>query len=217
MGNPLWGLATDVKLTVKHLVETPSDSRLTKQMKRVLLSDLQSRYTDLSVGEILHKACFLDPRFKSLSFLSEETKQSVMLAIKEEAIVIANLAATEEVRNESGSEEPAPKKKSKFMSLLGDVWEPEVRANPEKRAKKEANKYLCIDSDPEQKPLLWWKQYSSQFPVLSKLALKYLCIPATSVSNERAFSAAGHVIKSKRSCLLPEHANMLVFLAQNLK
>ena len=47
------------KLTVKHLVETPSDSRLTKQMKRVLLTDLQSRYTDLSVGKILHKACFL--------------------------------------------------------------------------------------------------------------------------------------------------------------
>ena len=119
------------KLTVKHLVETLSDSRLIKQMKRVLLTDLQSRYTDLSVGEILHKACFLVPRFKSLSFLSEETKQSVMLAIEEEAIVIANLAATEEERNESGSEEPAPKKeKSKFMSLLEDVWEPEVRAIP---------------------------------------------------------------------------------------
>ena len=34
--------------------------------------------------------------------------------------------------------EPAPKrKKGKFMSLLDDVWEPEVRANPEERAKKE--------------------------------------------------------------------------------
>ena len=56
-----------------------------------------------------------------------------------EAIVIANLASTEEERNESGSEEPAPKKKkkSKFMSLLEDVWEPEARANPEEHAKKE--------------------------------------------------------------------------------
>ena len=77
-------------------------------MKRVLLTDLQSRYTDLSVGEILHKACFLHPRFKSFSFLSEETEQSVMLAIKEEVIVIGNLAATEEERNESESEKPAP-------------------------------------------------------------------------------------------------------------
>jgi len=63
-------------------------------MKRVLFTDLQSRYTDLSVGEILHKACFLDPRFNCLSFLSEETKQSVMVAIEEEATIIANLTAT---------------------------------------------------------------------------------------------------------------------------
>ena len=103
------------------------------------------------------------------------------------------------------------------MSLLEDVWEPEVRANPEERAKREVKKYICIDIDPDQKPLLWWKQYSSQLPVLSKLAHKYLCIPATLVSSERAFSAAGHVINSKRSCLLPEHANMPVFLVQNLK
>jgi len=56
-----------------------------------------------------------------------------MLTIEAEAIVIANLATTEEERN---GEQPAPKK-SKFMSLLEDVWEPEVRANPEERAKKE--------------------------------------------------------------------------------
>ena len=47
-------------------------------------------------------------------------------------------------------QEPARKrKKSKFMSLLEDVWEPEVRANPEEHSKKEIKKYLCIDSDPE--------------------------------------------------------------------
>ena len=28
---------------------------------------------------------------------------------------------------------PAPKKKSKFMSLLEDVWEPEVRENVPRR------------------------------------------------------------------------------------
>jgi len=56
--------------------------------------------------------------------------------------------------------------------------------------------YICVDIVPDQKPLLWWKQYSSQLPVLSKLAHKYLCIPATSVSSERALSVAGHVINS---------------------
>ena len=104
------------------------------------------------------------------------------------------------------------------MSLLQDVWEP-CDVNPQEAASKEVGKYLYIDSSLEtldQKPLLWWKQYSLQFPYLSKLAKKYLCIPATSVSSKRAFSTAGHVINSKRSCLLPEHANMLIFLAHNL-
>jgi len=41
----------------------------------------------------------LDPRFKLLSFLSEKN-QSVVLAIEEEATVIANLAAAEDKRNE---------------------------------------------------------------------------------------------------------------------
>ena len=49
----------------------------------------------------------------------------------------SNLAATEEERNESELEEPVPKEKSKFLSLLEDVWEPEVRANPDECAKKE--------------------------------------------------------------------------------
>ena len=61
------------------------------------------------------------------------------------------------------------------MSLLQDVWEP-CDVNPQEAASKEVGKYLCIDSSLEtldQKPLLWWKQYSLQFPYLSKLAKKY--------------------------------------------
>jgi len=60
------------------------------------------------------------------------------------ATVIANLAAAKDERNGSSETEgPVPKKKkqSKFMSLLEDVWEPEVRANPEERAKREVKKY----------------------------------------------------------------------------
>jgi len=50
------------------------------------------------------------------------------------------------------------------------AWGPEVRANPKEHAKREVKKYIWIDSDPDQKPLLWWKQCSSRLPVVSKLA-----------------------------------------------
>ena len=65
-------------------------------MKRVLWTDFQSRYTDLSVAKNFTECLLLDPRFKYFSFLSEETKQSVTLAIKEKVTVFASLAATEE-------------------------------------------------------------------------------------------------------------------------
>ena len=46
---------------------------------------------------------------------------------------------------------------------------------------------------------------------------EYLAIPATSVPAELAFSVAGHIVNQKRSCLLAENVNKLVFLAENLK
>jgi len=69
----------------------------------------------------------------------------------------------------------------------------------------------------EDCPLLWWKKNAFRYPLLSKMAQRYLCIPATSVPSERVFSAAGHIVNQKRACLFPENVRMLVFLAENLR
>ena len=55
-----------------------------------------------------------------------------------------------------------------------------------------------------------------RYPNLCKLALHYLAILATSVPSEWVFSISGHIIRAKRACLLPEHVQMFVFLAENL-
>ena len=83
-------------------------------------------------------------------------------------------------------------------------------------AAKEIQRYLCIDSTSECKPLEWWKVYQSQLPHIASLARKYLCIPSKSVPSERAFSCTGNIVNVKRSCLLPENVNKLTFLANNL-
>ncbi len=62
------------KLIEKQLTEDSSDSRLKKNLKRVIITDLKTRYQNPSVSEILNKACFLDPQFKSLSFFSESER-----------------------------------------------------------------------------------------------------------------------------------------------
>jgi hypothetical protein len=38
-------------------------------------------------------------------------------------------------------------------------------------------------------PMAWWLEHSKHFPVLGKLAKKYLCITATSVPSERIFES----------------------------
>ena len=62
------------KLLNKYLEITPEDSRIKKEIKKAVKTDLENRYNDPQVEELLNKACFLDPRFKSLSFLTEEEK-----------------------------------------------------------------------------------------------------------------------------------------------
>ena len=47
-------------------------------------------------------------------------------------------------------------------------------------------------------PLLFWKINENRFKELSKLAKKYLGVPASSASVERMFSIAGHVFHTQR-------------------
>jgi hypothetical protein len=87
------------------------------------------------------------------------------------------------------------------------------------RARAELTMYKAEPSLPLQRedrsynnPLEWWRLKAQQFPLLSELAIRYLCIPATSAPSERVFSSAGLTIAKERSRLDPSTANELVFL-----
>ena len=71
-----------VKLLSVYLIEKPSDSSFIKQIKQVVKSDLEDRYSDSHLMMLLNKACFLDPRFKSLSFLSEKIEKMLFVLLK---------------------------------------------------------------------------------------------------------------------------------------
>lgn len=68
--------------------------------------------------------------------------------------------------------------------------------------------------DGERDPLGWRKLHKINFPILSKLACKYVCVPATSSPSERLFSASSNIVTCQRACLKPAMADMLVFLAK---
>ena len=61
-------------------------------------------------------------------------------------------------------------------------------------------------------PLEWWRKKQLDFPSLTTLARKYLCIPATSAPVERVFSSGSNIITKRRSCLDVDRASDLIFL-----
>ena len=101
--------------------------------------------------------------------------------------------------------------------LLGNVADDNQPIETQMTTKDELEYFMKEpDLDPDSNPLEWWRKNCERFPALSLYANKLLCVPATSVSSERIFSVAGNIVTKKRSNLLPENVDMLVFLHKNL-
>ena len=64
-------------------------------------------------------------------------------------------------------------------------------------------------------PLEWWETNWGKFPLISKVARKFLCSPVTSASSEHVFSVAGRVIEKRRNRLTGTNAENLIFLHEN--
>jgi hypothetical protein len=59
--------------------------------------------------------------------------------------------------------------------------------------------------------LEWWHSKEQDFPLLSKVAKKYLCIQVSSTSSERVFSTGGNTVTAKRTKLDPTNVHMIVY------
>jgi hypothetical protein len=66
-------------------------------------------------------------------------------------------------------------------------------------------------------PLEWWRMHKSLFPVLARLARKFLCIPATSAPVERVWSTAGNVVTRRRARLSDDLVDSIVFCHENIE
>lgn len=153
------------------------------------------------------QSTILHPRFKSQGFGDDakfkSTKRALVLKLK---------AAIQSTQPAQSSEPEEPVQTS-------SVWD-EFNANlsclqgkedPTAYAVVEVDKYL---NEPYlnriHDPLKWWESRKFIYPTLYSVAMKRLCIPATSVPWERIFSKAGQICTQKRSHLTSDQVSRLV-------
>lgn len=209
---PVLSLFNTTLLTPKE-----DDTDLTKSLKKKMLEYMNSKYEDRDTQELLDAASFLDPRYKT-QYISENSVLPIIKArLVSEMMTMELKNAPECIREEVP---PPPTKKTKkslasfFKSSTASATAP---VDPTAAIDAELNSYLLSSTlDNEEDPLLWWKTHKINFPRLSNMARKYLCVPATSSPSERLFSTGGNIVSCERSCLKPEMVNKLVFLAKNL-
>lgn len=109
--------------------------------------------------------------------------------------------------------EPVTKKKHSGLAiLLGDDYKTSINSDTSDSEDsdpvlKEVELYLKEKLiDREEPPLRWWKH---RFPLVSRVAKRYLTIPITSTPAERVFSTGGLTVTRLRSCLTPEHVMLI--------
>lgn len=190
-------------------------------------------------------ASVLDHKYKRLKFLSDEQREQVYDIIKQEMQLQiqststdgnteTNDAVTSEIlysrtqpvkvkqeRSTSPMDEASPVKKVKsdvFNYLMGDIVD--ISDDEESDSHKlEFSQYMkdINKGDNSVTNLEWWKTHATKYPRLASIARRYLSMPATSVSSERAFSVAGNTVTKLRANISSEVVDEIIFLNKNMK
>ncbi|XP_077306275.1 E3 SUMO-protein ligase ZBED1-like [Lithobates pipiens] len=196
------------------------DSDLICTMKSKIMGYLEEKYQDQKTQDLLDIATTLDPRFK-MTYVNENNKTAVQNRLKEE---MSKLTTVKESPPTTPSGQCHAKKARKslgsfFKSASEGAPDPALGSHQQQSESLslELHSYLFLgNTDSEDDPLVWWKTHKEQYPRLSALARKYLCIPATSSPSERVFSTGGNIVTCRCSALKPQNVDRLVFLAKNL-
>ena len=188
------------------LADQPGESSTLRAIKLTMRRDFNERYQNENVQALMNKAAFLDPRFKTFPHLSNMqsniTRESISLTLQEKMVPIFEELSTDsddiEIVDSCQTETPPAKKKKihPLRKLLGDNFGgPSSSTTSDNTTEDNVQVELArYKVEPqvalEVNPLSWWKEHWSIYPILSKLARKYLCLPCTSVPSLKVCSTS---------------------------
>jgi hypothetical protein len=185
-------------------------------------------------------ASVLDPRTKLLKAYSKDDHFKIWAGLHQNAMQHCQLlggtlpSAQQELITPT-NQDPTGPDSSDLQDLFeegyhsdedvaDEVGEEDAGANMAREIEHEICKYKALSALPFHDnsknfagPLIWWRQKKSLFPILSCLARKYLCIPATEAPSEQIFSTASLLLSKFRNRMDPELAGRMVFIKKNFE
>jgi len=186
------------------LVVKQDDSGLIKKVKGSVASELTRRYNPTHVEVAATTpvlASLLDPRYKRLTFLTKEQQKHAEDSLESLLDELPLRMASDEATTPS-------KQQRHTLDFLNFT-------SPEKPTDDCERKAYLNEKPVSGDPLSWWKENESKYPRISKLARRYLAVPATSVPSERIFSSAGLLVNKLRNRLCPDIVDNIIFLNKN--
>jgi hypothetical protein len=203
--------------TVTFSQKPVSSDEIVKRVLKKIVTSLD--YYWQKPDQIALISTILDPRYKDLSFLSDnqlKRKTEITLQRKYNELKFQLNPDNELLELSSIKKQSFTTNEDTIFNTLFGI---ENRQN--KRKVNEVDNYLNENitekAEPNTNPFKWWNENKQRFPVLAILAYKYLSIPATSVPSERLFSDAGNNITSKRTKLKPKFFQEILFVKRNSK
>ncbi len=220
MGN-VYAILIDLVSNKLHV--NTNDGNVVTCFKTAMLDKIEAVFQREDVLEIMQISAVLDPRFKHLAFLKPGAQRDAYRLVKEKGESLSEATP-------SPSNSP-PEKRTRAgecgelddedLLIYGSVCLNAIGVSKQPKGKTpvdiEIDNYKAEPGCASVKdcPLEWWKTHDQKFPILSRLAKKYLAIPATSVPSERVFSDGTNIITKKRASMDPEFAVELIVLHGN--
>ena len=181
--------------------------------KTDLKGEMETRCDANLHKNVLAKASFFDKRFYNLKFLDQEDKEEVIEEIKEElkALEAESKAKAKETTNDKAVERP-PKKKRFLGAGLFDSDDEVLGGVDEELERYLKERKLKSDGDPFE----WWRNRRQEYPLMAKLARKYLAVQGTSTPAERVISRLGAVLTKRRQSLTGDIFSKMMFLSDSI-
>lgn len=164
-------------------------------------------------------ATLLDPRYKTSLFTEEEAEQYKQDLIRELEIMSSTSDDDKPVSNgcDIGSPSTNSYGEDNLWSLMGDMKKTKDLKERAKLPEEMVLSYLEEEVlEHNCDPLTYWNFKKSSWPVLSKLAVRFLGCPPSIVPSERLFSTSNESNNFSQSRLMIEHFEKLIFLKVNL-